>query len=197
MLQKKKKKKKKKKVFFLSKFKKKSFQCFFFLKRTKKKKPFFICISRYDPDTGAEEAGWETSQQLIAVIRNKGPVEEVQKVLDGLSTPLRGELANDEMAPPLNELQIQVFVQTVLYLGSKSFSHSFAGITKFLKIFESLVVCGEEAQMLVLKEMHNVWRSHQQMMVVLVDKFLRTKVVQCATVANWVFSKEMADDFTK
>jgi nuclear cap-binding protein subunit 1 len=59
------------------------------------------------------------------------------------------------------------------------------------------VVGGEEAQMLVLKEMHSMWQSHQQMMVVLVDKFLRTKVVQCATVANWIFGKDMAADFTK
>uniref|UniRef100_A0A2P2I8S7 Nuclear cap-binding protein subunit 1 n=3 Tax=Hirondellea gigas TaxID=1518452 RepID=A0A2P2I8S7_9CRUS len=152
---------------------------------------------RYDPDSNAEEPGWETAQQLIATIRNKGGSDDVLKVLEGLSNPMRGELAGDEMTPPYNPLQIQVFCQSILYLGSKSFSHSFAGVNKFLKVFEGLVVGGEEAQMLVLKEMHSLWSSHQQMMVVLIDKFLRTKVVQCATVANWIFSKEMTEDFTR
>lgn len=63
--------------------------------------------------------------------------------------------------------------------------------------FESLVGNHEEAQMLVLREMHEVWSTHQQMMVMLIDKFLRTQIVSCATVANWVFSKEMVPEFTK
>ena len=35
-----------------------------------------------------------------------------------------------------------------------------------------------------------------QKMVILVDKFLKTQVVECATVANWIFSPNMAKDFT-
>jgi nuclear cap-binding protein subunit 1 len=35
------------------------------------------------------------------------------------------------------------------------------------------------------------------MMVVLVDKMLKTQIVECAAVANWIFSKEMMTDFTK
>ena len=34
-------------------------------------------------------------------------------------------------------------------------------------------------------------------MVVLIDKMLKTQIVHCASVANWIFSKEMSRDFTK
>ncbi|KAK2178619.1 hypothetical protein NP493_537g00021 [Ridgeia piscesae] len=44
--------------------------------------------------------------------------------------------------------------------------------------------------------MYNVWRSHQQMMVVLVDKMLKTQIVSCSAVANWLFSSQMSRDFT-
>ena len=35
------------------------------------------------------------------------------------------------------------------------------------------------------------------MLVVLIDKMLKTQIVECAAVANWVFSKEMVPEFTK
>ncbi len=93
-------------------------------------------------------------------------------------------------------MQISVFVQTLMNLGSKSFSHSFAAIAKFHPTLKALSG-SEEAQICVLRGVGDLWRSHHQMMVVLVDKLLKTQVVECAAVANWIFSKEMVDDFTK
>lgn len=45
--------------------------------------------------------------------------------------------------------------------------------------------------------MFELWHHHQQMMVVLVDKMLKTQIVECSAVANWIFSKEMVGEFTK
>ena len=55
----------------------------------------------------------------------------------------------------------------------------------------------EEAQVITLRALFELWRNHQQMMVVLVDKLLKTQIVECAAVANWLFSKEMVSEFTK
>ena len=35
------------------------------------------------------------------------------------------------------------------------------------------------------------------MIAVLVDKMIRTQIVDCAAVANWIFSADMAHDFTR
>ena len=51
--------------------------------------------------------------------------------------------------------------------------------------------------MSTLKSVFELWNCHQQMMVVLVDKMLKTQIVECAAVANWLFSREMVNEFTK
>uniref|UniRef100_A0A2D4JUE4 MIF4G-like type 2 domain-containing protein n=2 Tax=Micrurus TaxID=8634 RepID=A0A2D4JUE4_9SAUR len=45
--------------------------------------------------------------------------------------------------------------------------------------------------------MYEVWKNHPQMIAVLVDKMIRTQIVDCAAVANWIFSPELSHDFTR
>jgi hypothetical protein len=92
--------------------------------------------------------------------------------------------------------QIELFVQTLLYIGAKSFSHSYAGMAKFLPVLKELAYT-EEAQISVLRSLHGLWRDNPQMQSVLLNKLLRMGVVECAAVANWIFSKEMETEFTK
>ena len=68
-----------------------------------------------------------------------------------------------------------------------------------LFVFNALqALCqSEDAQIAVLKSVFEVWRKHQQFMVVIVDKLLKTQIVECASVANWIFSKDMLAEFTK
>lgn len=81
-------------------------------------------------------------------------------------------------------------------LGSKSISHSFAAIAKFHPTLKALS-CNEDAQIQVLRSVFDLWKRHQQMMVILVDKLLKTQIVECSAVANWIFSKDMLGEFTK
>jgi nuclear cap-binding protein subunit 1 len=63
-------------------------------------------------------------------------------------------------------------------------------------IFQDLAD-SEEAQICILRNMFDLWRDHQQMMCVLIDKMLKTQITECSAVANWIFSKEMSGEFTK
>lgn len=76
--------------------------------------------------------GTETAHQLVVSIRQKCTPEEVLGVLKDLPNPRSEEEADSRFNP----LKIDVFVQTLLNLGSKSFSHSFAAISKFHYVFK-------------------------------------------------------------
>lgn len=152
---------------------------------------------------------------MVVSIRRKCTPEEVLNVLNTLPGPRENEETNN-----FNPLKIDVFVQTLLNLGSKSFSHSFAAIGKFHYVFQvrfwtkniynltkiitdvislyfQVLAETEEAQICILRNMYALWKNHYQMMVVLTDKFLKTGIIECSAIANWIFSKEMVPEFTK
>ena len=127
--------------------------------------------------------------KLEAAIKAKVGHEEVLAILK--------EAAENEENEDAKLLGVHVFVQTLLNLASKSFSHSFAAIAKFHPTLKQIGSDSEDAQMAVLKALGDIWHNHQQMNVIIVDKLLKTQIVECAAVANWIFSKDMVGEFTK
>lgn len=77
--------------------------------------------------------GTATALQLVTSIRKKCTTDEVLDILSELPHP---ENDNDMVESTFNPLKIDVFVQTLLNLGSKTFSHSFAAIAKFHEVFK-------------------------------------------------------------
>ncbi|CAH0757994.1 unnamed protein product [Diatraea saccharalis] len=153
-------------------------------------------IYKYSMEGAASLPGTEAAHQLVVNVRNKCTPEEALNVLRELPNPLReGEQPAAAQAAPHNPLKIDVFVQTLLNLGSKSISHSFAAISKFHYVFKILAE-SEEAQICILRNVWELWQRHPQMVCVLVDKMLKTQIVECSAVATWLFSKEMAPYFT-
>lgn len=146
---------------------------------------------KYEEEGAGSLPGTMVAHQLIDIIKSKCTPEETLVLLKDLPNPL----ADDDNEPSYHPLRIDVFVSTLLHLGSKSFSHSFAAIAKFHFVLKMLAE-SEEGQICLLKTMYEVWSTHPQMMVVLVDKLLKTQIVDCSSVANWLFSADMAQDFT-
>lgn len=95
-------------------------------------------------------------------------------------------------------LKIDVFVHTLLAIACKTMSHSFAAIAKFHFVMKKLA--GQDApdrQVQILLSLYEIWKNHPQMMQGIIDKLLKTQVIDASAVANWVFSEELKADFTK
>lgn len=126
--------------------------------------------------------------------RQKCTPEEILNELKDLPNSKDNE--NDMVETTFNPLKIDVFVQTLLSLGGKSFSHTFSAISRFHLVFKHLGE-SEEGQICILHNVFELWHNHQQMLCVIVDKLLKTQIVECSSVATWIFSKEMTKEFTK
>lgn len=78
-----------------------------------------------------ELPGMQFSHQLTASIKSKCTPDEVLNILSNIPNPLAEDTDMEADQPTHNPLAIDVFVQVLLNLGAKSFSHSFAAIAKY------------------------------------------------------------------
>ncbi|KAM5300225.1 nuclear cap-binding protein subunit 1 isoform 2-T2 [Ctenodactylus gundi] len=152
------------------------------------------CIYKYGDESSNSLPGHSVALCLAVAFKSKATNDEIFSILKDVPNPNQDD--DDDEGFSFNPLKIEVFVQTLLHLASKSFSHSFSALAKFHEIFKTLAE-SDEGKLHVLRVMFEVWRNHPQMIAVLVDKMIRTQIVDCAAVANWIFSSELSRDFTR
>ena len=145
---------------------------------------------KYVSDEAADLEGTPVANRLLELFKERAIPEDVFSALRDIPDSVAD---GDESES--NPLKIEVFTSTLLYFGCKSFSHTFSALAKYHMIFKMLVD-SEKSQLVVLHSLHDVWKNHRQMVVVLVDKMLKTQIVECSTIAKWVFSEQMRNNFT-
>ncbi|XP_075459263.1 nuclear cap-binding protein subunit 1 isoform X2 [Ascaphus truei] len=152
------------------------------------------CVFKYGDESSSSLPGYAIAINLTNVIKNKAVNEDIFNILKDVPNPNQDD--DDDEGISFNPLKIEVFVQSLLNLASKSFSHSFSAIAKFHEVFKTLSE-SDEGKLHILSVMYDVWKNHPQMITVLVDKMIRTQIVDCAAVANWIFSPALSHDFTR
>ncbi|XP_040273221.1 nuclear cap-binding protein subunit 1 [Bufo bufo] len=152
------------------------------------------CKFKYGDESSSALPGYAAAINLTNAIKNKAVSEDVFSLLKDVPNPNQDD--DDDEGMSFNPLKIEVFVQSLLNLASKSFSHSFSAIAKFHDVFKALSDT-EEGKLHILRVVYDVWKNHPEMIAVLVDKMIRMQIVDCAAVANWIFSPEISPDFTR
>jgi len=76
------------------------------------------------------------SNTLLIKIRNKITPEDIIEILKEPLMSENGEIMESADIGISNPTKIDAFVQTLLFIASKSFSHAFAAITKFISVFK-------------------------------------------------------------
>ncbi|CAH3163167.1 unnamed protein product [Porites lobata] len=152
---------------------------------------------RFTPDQG-EIPGADTAKQLAEAIKAKKDVDDLQTILTSVPANAtdQKDFSSDVADQTFPLLRLDILMHVLLKLGSKSFSHSFSALSKFHKLLKDIIV-NEEAQIHCLKIVEEFWSTHPQSIVVLVDKMVRMQIIDCSAVVNWLFSKDMKDNFTK
>ena len=107
--------------------------------------------------------GSEYAQLLTKKIRERAAGEDILRILNTVPNPSKDETTSTTNTNELTytTTQIDLFVSSLLWVGSKSFTHSFASLAKYHQLFKILIE-SEEQQIQVLKSMYEIWPNHQQ-----------------------------------
>lgn len=114
--------------------------------------------------------GSEYSQLLTKKIKERSAAEDLLRILNTVPNPSKDDTALVTPSTSSNDLtynmvQIDLFVSSLLWVGSKSFTHSFAALAKYHQLFKILIET-EEQQIQVLKSMYEIWPNHQQVCLI-------------------------------
>ncbi|PIK48980.1 putative nuclear cap-binding protein subunit 1-like [Apostichopus japonicus] len=152
-------------------------------------------VFRYIDEETNQIPALPISRKLIEAFKAKATMEQVEEILNQIPGPKK-EDNSGEVEEAANPLKIDVFVQSLLFLGQKSFSHTFSALAKFHPLLKKLGNT-EESQIFMLRTIRDLWQNHQQMICVIIDKLIRTTIVSCPAVINWIFSEHMRVHFTE
>ncbi|MGH0133444.1 UNVERIFIED_CONTAM: hypothetical protein FKN15_077359 [Acipenser sinensis] len=153
-----------------------------------------IFVYKYMDESSSSLPGYPVTIAISNAIINRSSNDEILTILKDVPNPNQED--DDDEGDSFNPLKIDVFLQTLLHMAAKSFSHSFSALAKFHEVLKSLTD-SDEGKLHILRVVYEAWRNHPQMISVLIDKMIRTQIVDCAAVANWIFSPDMAHDFTR
>jgi len=155
---------------------------------------------RYEANE-SEEPGQNTVRKLIDGIKSKQDTHELLGILYEIGASEKSFYDADEVIGPavdpnIAALRIECFILTILRAGLKSISHTYSALTKFHSMFTEIITNRSE-QMHCLRAVREFWGRNPLMMLIVIDKMVKLQYIQCSTVVNWIFSKEMEVEFMK
>ncbi|GAA5870142.1 hypothetical protein JCM8547_006899 [Rhodosporidiobolus lusitaniae] len=122
---------------------------------------------------------------FLKLIRQKALIEEASDELESFKKALEGEHA---MEPEEAEkVKRDMAVQTILHVGSRSFSHFLNALERYLTLLRNLTP-NPSARQHLLTVVATFWRRNPQFHLIVLDKLLQYRLVDTQDVVAWMFA---------
>ncbi|KAF9426538.1 Component of the cap-binding complex (CBC) [Podila epigama] len=124
---------------------------------------------------------------VLNSLRAKNSIEQIEQTLESMKNAPRLE----GLTPTQREDFIrELFIECVLMLGSKSFSHVLNVIERYMSILQRMNNT-PEARLHTVKIVAQFWKNNTQFMGILLDKMLNYRVVDAIAIVKWVFEPQV------
>jgi len=136
---------------------------------------------------GAED-GKENNEHLLSgqlndMVKGKVPVREIISWID------ESVFSNNSL-----EVTLRVVVQTLLNIGSKSFTHLITVLERYGQVI-SKICPDEDKQIMLIAEVSSFWKNNTQMTAIAIDRMMSYRLVSNLAIVRWVFSEENVEQF--
>lgn len=92
------------------------------------------------------------------------------------------------------EITLRVVVQTLLNIGSKSFTHLITVLERYGQII-SRICPDQDKQVTLIGEISSFWKNNAQMTAIAIDRMMGYRLISNLAIVKWVFSSENVDEF--
>ncbi|KAI0699826.1 cap binding protein 80-PB [Cytidiella melzeri] len=134
----------------------------------------------------------DAAQAVLHLIRGRSKAEDVISHLESLKNSL--ETIDSDMN--IDTIIRSIAMQTLLHVGSRSFSHFLNAIERYLPLLRnlasgSLSTTGSpslEARMDIMTAVANFWKRSRHMIVIVFDKLMQYQIVDPTDAVAWAFT---------
>jgi nuclear cap-binding protein subunit 1 len=139
---------------------------------------------KYHNDESNENTdGHRLSKELVGMVRGKKTIRDIILWVEEQLIPTSGA-----------EFTLAVVSQTLLDIGSKSFTHLITVLERYGQIISKLCP-NEEMQLLLMDGIGAYWKNSTQMTAIAIDRMMGYRLLSNLVIVKWVFSPANVDQF--
>ncbi|KAI3456671.1 hypothetical protein Pfo_013334 [Paulownia fortunei] len=92
------------------------------------------------------------------------------------------------------DVTLRVVVQTLLNIGSKSFTHLITVLERYGQVI-ARICSDQDKQVLLISEVSAFWKNNAQMTAIAIDRMMGYRLISNVAILRWVFSSSNVDQF--
>lgn len=137
---------------------------------------------KYGAEDG-DRAELVLSRELSNMVKARQTAREINSWVEENILPLHGI-----------DIALRVVVQTLLHIGSKSFTHLITVLERYGQVFAKTCP-DEEKQVMLIAEVSSYWTNNTQMIAITIDRMMGYRLLSNLAIVRWVFSSSNVDQF--
>ncbi|KAK6123879.1 hypothetical protein DH2020_042370 [Rehmannia glutinosa] len=137
---------------------------------------------RYSAEDG-DQTEYGLSSELNSMVKERLTFREIISWIEDQVLPAHGW-----------DITLRVVVQTLLNIGSKSFTHLITVLERYSQVIAKICP-DQDKQVMLISEVSAFWKNNAQMTAITIDRMMGYRLVSNVAIVRWVFSSSNVDQF--
>ncbi|PIN12221.1 Nuclear cap-binding complex, subunit NCBP1/CBP80 [Handroanthus impetiginosus] len=123
------------------------------------------------------------SSELNGMVKERSTTREIISWIEDHVLPAHGL-----------DVTLRVVVQTLLSIGSKSFTHLITVLERYGQVIAKICP-DQDKQVMLISEVSSFWKNNAQMTAITIDRMMGYRLIANVAIVRWVFSSSNVDQF--
>ncbi|KAF3454275.1 hypothetical protein FNV43_RR04722 [Rhamnella rubrinervis] len=133
--------------------------------------------------SGEDSSEHALSAEISNLVKGRAAAREIIKWIEENVFPAHGL-----------EVTLRVVVQTLLDIGSKSFTHLITVLERYGQVIAK-ICSDQDRQVMLIAEVDSFWKNNAQWTAIAIDRMMGYRLLSNLAIVRWVFSPENIEQF--